>query len=189
MDKTGKNWYMNFIIFDLEATCWDQVALKNRPQEIIEIGAVSLNNFGEIQDSFSSLIKPKLYPDLSPFCQNLTQITSQETNKAANFPVVLEKFLDWIDIEEDYLLCSWGHFDKKMLVQDCKLHDISSEWTEYHINLKRQYLDFKNFKKPVGLKHALELDGYEFEGNQHRALTDAQNLAVLFIHHLDKWQY
>ena len=180
---------MNFIIYDLEATCWNQDAFKLRPQEIIEIGALSLNNFGEIQDTFSSLIKPTLYPDLSIFCQELTNITTQDTNKAPLFPVVLEQFLDWVNIEEDYILCSWGHFDKKMFIQDCKLHHIGSEWTDNHINLKRQYLDFKKLKRSVGLSHALEIDGYEFEGNQHRALPDAENLAVLFVHHLDKWQY
>lgn len=180
---------MNFIIYDLEATCWDQAAFKNRPQEIIEIGAVSLNNFGEVQDTFSSLIKPTLFPDLSIFCQELTHISTQEINKAPNFPVVLDRFLDWVNIDEDFILCSWGYFDKKMFVQDCALHNISSEWTNQHINLKRQYLDFKKLKRPIGLKHALEIDGYEFEGNQHRALPDAQNLAILFTHHIDKWQY
>ena len=103
---------MNFIIYDLEATCWNQDAFKLRPQEIIEIGALSVNNFGEIQDTFSSLIKPTLYPDLSIFCQELTNITTQDTNKAPLFPVVIERFLDWVNIEEDYMLCSWGHFDK-----------------------------------------------------------------------------
>ena len=103
--------------------------------------------------------------------------------------MVIERFLDWVNIEEDYMLCSWGHFDKKMFIQDCKLHHIASEWTDNHINLKRQYLDFKKLKRSVGLPHALEIDGYEFEGNQHRALPDAENLSVLFVHHLDKWQY
>jgi inhibitor of KinA sporulation pathway (predicted exonuclease) len=180
---------MNFIIFDLEATCWDQAAFKNRTQEIIEIGAVKLNHFGEIQDSYSSLIKPTLFPDLSVFCRELTNISTQDTNKAPYFPVILERFLDWIDLDEDYLLCSWGNFDKKMFLQECQLHQISSDWMNQHINLKRQYIDFKKLRKPVSLKHALEIEGYEFEGIQHRALPDAENLAVLFTHYIDKWQY
>jgi inhibitor of KinA sporulation pathway (predicted exonuclease) len=180
---------MNFIIFDLEATCWDQAAFKNRTQEIIEIGAVKLNHFGEIQDSYSSLIKPTLFPDLSVFCRELTNISTQDTNKAPYFPVILERFLDWIDLDEDYLLCSWGNFDKKMFLQECQLHQISSDWMNQHINLKRQYIDFKKLRKPVSLKHALEIEGYEFEGTQHRALPDAENLAVLFTHYIDKWQY
>ena len=36
---------MNFIIYDLEATCWNQDAFKLRPQEIIEIGALSVMAF------------------------------------------------------------------------------------------------------------------------------------------------
>ena len=94
---------MNFIIYDLEATCWDQAAFKNRPQEIIEIGAVSLNNFGEVQDTFSSLIKPTLFPAFSIFCPELTNISTQEINKAPYFPVDLDHFLDWVNIPEDFI--------------------------------------------------------------------------------------
>ena len=55
---------MNYIVFDLE---WNQNPDGRRhpdsrlPFEIIEIGAVKLNEKREIVDIFQCLIKPKVY--------------------------------------------------------------------------------------------------------------------------------
>ena len=55
---------MNYIVFDLE---WNQNPDGRRhpdsrlPFEIIEIGAVKLNEKREIVDTFQCLIKPKVY--------------------------------------------------------------------------------------------------------------------------------
>ena len=50
---------MNYIIFDLECTCW-----KERPSgmemETIEIGAVKLDDFGEWIESFGVFIRPTI---------------------------------------------------------------------------------------------------------------------------------
>jgi 3'-5' exoribonuclease 1 len=35
--------------------------------------------------------------------------------------------------EEDYVLCSWGSFDKKMFINDCKLHRLETDWAEHHV--------------------------------------------------------
>ncbi len=109
---------MNFIIYDLEATCW-----KGTPpsliQEIIEIGAVKINGYGEILGSFNKFVRPTVNPSLSAFCQELTGIDQVQVNRANKFDRVVDDFMEWIDIEyEDYLLCSWGGFDKRMLIQD-----------------------------------------------------------------------
>ena len=45
---------MNFIIFDLEATCWEGKP-PNMVQETIEIGAVRINPYGEVEDTFNRL--------------------------------------------------------------------------------------------------------------------------------------
>ena len=88
---------MNFIIYDLEATCWT-----GRPpglvQETIEIGAVHINGYGEELGSFNKFIRPIVNPNLSPFCRELTSITQEDVNRANTFPSVIEAFQDWIDI-------------------------------------------------------------------------------------------
>lgn len=180
---------MNFIIYDLEATCW-----KGRPpghiQEVIEIGAVKVNGFGEVIDKFNRFIKPKYNPTLSAFCRELTSITQEQINMASKFVAVIEDFQDWINIfEENYLLCSWGNFDKTALIKDCKLHEEDFEWLESHINLKRQYQEIKRLSKPRGLRRAVEKEGFEFTGIHHRGISDAENLAKIFRKYLDEWRF
>ena len=97
------------------------------------------------------------------------------------FPDVIDAFQDWADIYyEEYLLCSWGDFDKRMFIQDCQLHDLDFKWAETHINLKRQYHEIKKRRKLRGLKYCLEAEGFEFEGTAHRAIDDAKNLVKIF---------
>lgn len=181
---------MNFIIYDLEATCWEG-SPPSRVQETIEIGAVKLNGYGEVQGTYERFIRPILNPYLSAFCQELTTIEQPQINRSRGFVEVIEDFQDWVEIfDEDYLLCSWGSFDKKMLIQDCELHDIEPDWIyDHHINLKKQYKTFKRLNRPWGLKKAVEKEGFEFTGIHHRGISDAENLAKVFIKHLDMWVY
>ena len=180
---------MNFIIYDLEATCWKGKP-RSKVQETIEIGAVCLNEYGEVRDTFSRFIRPVLNPYLSAFCQELTTITQVDVNRAEKFPRVIDDFIDWAEIyDEEYLLCSWGDFDRKQLIRDCELHDLEAEWIEEHINVKQQYREILKLPKAKGLRRAVLAEGYEFTGIHHRAISDAENLAKLFISHLDEWQY
>jgi inhibitor of KinA sporulation pathway (predicted exonuclease) len=111
-------------------------------------------------------------------------------DRAALFPTVVELFQDWgLMLEEDYVLCSWGGTDKRLLLQDCQLHDIEDDWVHSHINIKHQYMELKRLRRPRGLKASVEAEGFDFTGPQHRALADAQNLAKIFVKYLDVWQF
>ena len=180
---------VHFIVFDLEATCWEG-SPPGKVSEIIEIGAFKVNPYGEVEDRFSRFVKPVLNPFLSSFCQELTSIRQEEVDRARPFPQVIEAFQDWADIwEEDYVLCSWGNYDRRMLVQDCQLHRLEHDWAEKHINLKFQYHQFKRLKKMRGMKHAIEAEGFDFDGTHHRGIDDAANLVKLFVKYIDEWQY
>lgn len=178
---------MNYIIFDLECTCWKEM----HPllvQEIIEIGAYHLNDFGEIEGKFSRFVKPILNPMLSPFCKELTTITQEQVNRAKTYPEVIEEFQDWIAVDdEEYILCSWGNYDRKMLVTDCILHRLDFEWTNKHANLKQKYQDLRKLRQPIGLMAALNKEGMEFSGTLHRGIDDAMNLARIFVKYIDSW--
>ena len=180
---------MNFIIYDLEATCWDGRPL-GEVQETIEIGAVHVNSYGEDLGSFNRFIRPKVNPILSPFCKDLTSITQEDVNRADTFLTVIEEFQDWIGVfDQEYLLCSWGSFDKTQLIKDCDLHEVEADWLEAHINIKRQYHDIKKLSRPCGLRRAVVKEGFEFTGIQHRGISDAENLAKVFIKYVDEWQF
>lgn len=179
---------MNYIIFDVEATCWQ--GNHHKQQEIIEIGAVKINGYGEAISLFNSFVRPILNPNLSTFCTELTSITQIDVNRAPRFPEVIEDFKDWIEVEEDnYLLCSWGSFDKKILISDCQLHNLEDEWVDSFINLKRQYHEIKGIRHARGMRRVLEKEGFEFTGDQHRGIDDAKNLAKIFLEYIDEWKF
>jgi inhibitor of KinA sporulation pathway (predicted exonuclease) len=178
---------MNYIIYDLEATCWENTP-PDYVQETIEIGAFRINHFGEIRGKFNRFVKPVVHPTLSPFCRDLTGITQEHVNRALTFIPVIEEFQNWARIdEEDYTLCSWGSFDKKMFINDCKLHRLDFEWAEPHVNLKEQYRIMKRMRNGIGLRKAIEGEGLEFTGQHHRGISDAENLVKLFLKYLGNW--
>jgi len=179
---------VNFIIYDLEATCW-----RGRPphgaNEIIEIGAYKLNEYGESLESFSQFVKPYVNPRLSYFCTELTSITQEQVDRSKHFPHIIQDFMDWINLEEDYILCSWGKFDIQMIINDCNLHKLELEWLSHFTDLKQQYHRIKNIDKYTGLKSTLKREGFEFEGVHHRAISDAMNLCKIFVKYIDEWEY
>ncbi|MEN0005516.1 MAG: 3'-5' exonuclease [Bacteroidota bacterium] len=180
---------MNFIVYDIEATCWEGTP-RSLIQETIEIGAVLVSPYGEIESTFDSFIRPVLNPRLSYYCQNLTGIEQAQVNRAPKYPAVIEAFQDWAEIyEEDYVLCSWGNFDRRQLIQDCKLHKMEYDWVEEHINIKQQYKEIKRKHRVRGLRATVESEGFEFTGEHHRGIDDAENLAKIFIKYLDEWRY
>lgn len=178
---------MNYIVYDLEATCWENTP-PGYVQETIEIGAFRINAYGEVRGKFNRFVRPAVHPTLSPFCRQLTSIEQQDVNRARPFPEVIEEFQDWARIgEEDYMLCSWGNFDRKMFVNDCRLHRIDADWVERHANLKEQYRLLKRQKKGIGLRKAVEGEGILFTGVHHRGISDAENLVKLFLKYLGTW--
>lgn len=157
--------------------------------EVIEIGAFKLNEYGEILDSFGSFIKPTVNPRLSSFCTKLTSITQSQVDGASRFPKVIDRFQEWIDLDEDYLLCAWGRMDVVLLRNDHMLHKLEHDWLEHNTDLKQQYHRIRGINKYTGLKSTLKREGFEFEGMHHRAIADADNLCKIFIKFVDEWVY
>lgn len=180
---------MNFIVYDLEATCW-----MGRPpggvNEIIEIGAVKVNRYGEVLGTFNKFVKPHVNPFLSHFCTKLTSIQQSDVDRAQKFDKVSEQFQEWIDIwDEDYILCAWGDADIRLLRGDCKLHKLDDDWLDNYLNIKQQYHSLVNAARKTGLKATIKREGFEFTGIQHRAIADAENTAKIFIKYIDMWRY
>jgi 3'-5' exoribonuclease 1 len=178
---------VNYIILDLEATCWQEKGLKNK-SEIIEIGAIKINQSQQLISQFSSFVKPSLHPVLSPFCTQLTSIQQKDMELAETFPTVLRQFKEWINVEEAYVLCSWGFYDKQQFKQDCLLHHLETNWLEQHISLKHQHATIKGLKKPMGMAGALYIEGLTLEGTHHRGIDDAKNIAKIFLKYFGKWK-
>ncbi len=177
MDDFQDKKYM--IIFDLEATCWAPDRHADHEMETIEIGAIKvrMGKF-EVLDEFDSYIKPVRHPELSDFCISLTTITQAEVDSSDFFPAVFDRFVSWTGRIDEIILASWGNYDRRQLIQDCRHHEIDYVFGDDHINLKGLYAERRQGKK-FGLIRALRLEGLKFEGTHHRAIDDARNILRL----------
>ncbi|MCC6370556.1 MAG: exonuclease domain-containing protein [Bacteroidia bacterium] len=178
---------MKYIIVDLEATCWEKKSPTD-VNEIIEIGAVCVDEHKNIQSEFCAFIKPTLNPKLSEFCKSLTTITQENVDAAETFDVTLQKFKNWVNTQDEYILCSWGFYDKQQFESDCRLHQLNTDWLKHHISLKHQYAVIKNIKRPIGMMGALKMENMVAEGTHHRGIDDARNICRLFLTYFDNWK-
>jgi len=100
---------MNYIIFDLE---WNQ-GIERSPDkpcfEIIEIGAVKLDEQFQLIDRYQSLIKPQIYTSMHRITAELVNLEMEDLRKARTFETVCEEFLTWCG--EDAVFCIWGSQD------------------------------------------------------------------------------
>ena len=172
------------IVVDLEATCWeDNKEKQNAEMEIIEIGGVLLDDNLDVIEKVSVFIKPIINPILTDYCKNLTSITQEDVNAAQEFPQALQcftraiqKHLSPSDTLDKHILASWGLFDKTQLIKDCERHEIEYPFGQ-HWNVKQGFTKKQGVKKRFGLKKALQRLSLEFEGNPHRGIDDAYNVA------------
>ena len=178
---------MNYIIFDLEATCDEN---KHFNKEIIEIGAVKItkplvSHYIE-ETTFSAFVKPVDNPILTEFCKNLTSIEQLDVDTAKFFPNVISDFIEWMGT--DYILCSWGFYDRFQLIKDLHNHRLQSDWVNQHISLKHQFADIYDMK-PCSMKKALNIMNVPLNGTHHRGIDDAKNISKIFLKLFTKWNF
>lgn len=170
-----------WLVIDLEATT-EEGGWPVAEMEIIEIGASLVNQDGREIDHFERFVRPVRRPLLTPFCRELTHIQQSFIDSALTLPAVWPQFERWIAQHRERLVAwsSWGDYDRQQLQQDWRHHQLTSELaTLPHINLKQRFAKARHLQKPCGLNTALQLAGMHFNGQQHRALSDARNTARL----------
>ena len=171
---------MKYVIIDLECTCWDYQDPNKQAHEIIEIGAVILDeNYNYIKE-FTRFVKPTDNPILDEYCIDLTSITQRDIDTAAPLCIAISWLKEWMGPPEDITFCSWGYFDKEQLLDECKLNGIDYPFNDDHINIKVRFSKIMERTKKIGLKKALRILGIQFEGVQHRGIDDARMIAKVF---------
>lgn len=175
-----------YIVFDLEATCWERKAQaesykQDNEMETIEVGAVKTDLNFNILSSFQAFIKPVLNPILSDFCKNLTNISSDDINKSLYFKDVYKNFYRWVGNTK--ILIGWGDYDKLQLSLDCQRAGIKDPFHKNLIYINGKEL-YKQYTGRYGRGLGLEIAKYNltFKGKPHRAINDATMTAVLFKH-------
>ncbi|MBR4768271.1 MAG: exonuclease domain-containing protein [Lachnospiraceae bacterium] len=175
---------MNYIVLDLE---WNQAAYKayeeeNLPFEIIEIGAVKMDENANITDSFQRLIRPQVYPFLLRRTKQITGWTDEDLDRrGVYFEVAARAFLEWCG--KDYLFLVWGGSDLTQLERNMDYYKIRIPW-KYpfkYLDVQKLYaLEHQEGKARRTLESVVELMELESDRPFHHAADDAMYTAEIF---------
>ncbi len=181
---------MDFLLIDIEATCWDDFR-QDQEQEIIELACIVLDRFGQKKGVFTSLVKPNYHPKLSTYCKKLTGITQAEINRASHFSEVLSRwtsFLDEINPSMDFHMISWGDFDYKILHREIEDAGEEPYFIQEYTDLRERYNHlYGELNREISLRSALNREDLEWTGDAHRALPDTENMEKLYLKYLGEW--
>ena len=171
---------MDYIVLDIEFN--GRKFASDLPMEVIEIGAVRLNEQLEVIDSFSEFIKPIYFAKLNNFIQKKTGIPQESIDTANRFPHVIGQFLTWLSSSTEVMFITWGGEDMKRIILDTRMHKLDDQYwmTTPYFDLLKGYTRLKGLTNDVSVEGALEQLAIEGSGQAHRALDDAIMTSHIF---------
>ena len=179
---------MNYIVVDLE---WNQ-AMSSKSSvfnklpihlrgEIIEIGAVKLNDDMSLGEEFTIDVKPVYFKRMHYKVKKLTGFDKERLAKGLSFPDAMESFRAWCG--DDVTFLTWGCDDRGIMEQNIIIHDLDWDWIAGWVNLQLIYnLQTGGDKNQKSLASAMEHFQIEQTRVAHDALGDAYNTALVCTH-------
>lgn len=179
---------MKYIVVDLE---WNQPQNKKSKIfennsiklncEIIQIGAIMLDENLNITVEFSSTIKPQYYTKLHREVSRVTRLTSDDLADGKSFPLEYDRFIRWCS--DDFLFLSWGFDDIPILEQNTRFYGINFHGDHHFINLQLLFNHkFSLGKEQKSLSYATEFLELSSEIPFHDARNDAYYTALIAKH-------
>lgn len=167
----------NYIVFDLE---WNQCpggkadSIEEFPFEIIEIGAVKLDEAFHQVDEFQRLVRPQVYKQMHYAISEVTHMKMRELQQnGERFPEAVAEFLEWCGPEAVY--CTWGSMDLMELQRNMDFYKIGNPLPRplFYYDVQKLYGLFYREGARLSLDGVVSELGLLEERPFHRALTDA----------------
>lgn len=168
---------MQYVVIDLE---WNGSYSKKAHgyfNEIIEIGAVKLDEDMQIVDTWRAAIRPVVSKKLSDIVTDLTNITPEELEDGTTFSSMVSQFRRFAGQEPTAVL-TWSTTDLVVLMENCRYFFGSDQ-----LPVMRYYMDLQAYTQrrleltggqQLGLSKAGELLSVPAEDiSLHRALDDS----------------
>lgn len=170
---------MDFVILDLEWNGAYSKKLKHFINEIIEFGAVRVDEKLNILDTFEVLIRPQVGKKISGKIKTLTSITNEDLEGGLQFMQAVSRFCKWA---KDAVIMTWGTSDILALIENCRYYCGTDR-----IPFVSRYVDLQAYcehlltetpdsqvKQQMGLSTAASLLGIDDgDFDHHRALGDS----------------
>lgn len=177
---------MNRIFLDLEMNGIPEERTKERKicsTEVIEIGAVMLDEENREIKSFRRFVRPIYSDEIFPVIEQLTGIQTQMVENEKTFDKVFPDFLSWCG--RDYLIYSWSPCDLWQLRHEIHLKNIHispgmkymfSHWRDF----QKEFGNYFNIHRGISLEKAVAVSGLRYAGQAHDGLVDARTTAMLY---------
>lgn len=168
---------MFYVIMDLEWNNSYNKVKKCFVNEILEIGAVLVDEHLDVIDTYSVIVKSQLIKKLSGRVKNLTHITNEDMRMGVSFHRTFAEFEKWIG-NRDCIFLSWGNSDIRVLVDNFDMF-----CGVKRVPFLTQYVDLQKYcqefivnagTQQIGLVNAATEMGIDVSNcNFHRALEDS----------------
>lgn len=151
--------------------------------EIIEFGAVRLNETLAETGSFQQFVRTRLSRKLNSKVVDLTHLTTDELKTGVRFGEALEELGRFMG--KDTLLLTWSTTDLRVLLENCSVFTKQDTlpFLERYVDLQWYAQDVLGLghRQQVGLGAAAEAAGLSCDGlDLHRALDDSRLSADIF---------
>ena len=174
-----------YVIVDLEM-CNVPKGIKrevyNWRNELIQIGAVLVDESLNIIDEFMTLVSPE-FGAIDNFIEKLTGISRKAVQGAPKIKEALEMFVNWLP--NDAVLVSWSENDENQIRKEIEAKNIFVEgldnFLDNWIDCQKTFGEKMNAQKNYKLSEALIIADIDYDEGEHDALVDAKNTAQLFI--------
>lgn len=170
---------MNYILLDLEWNDAYYPKIRGFVNEIVEFGAVKLDeDFNEI-DRFSRIVRSSFTNKLSRRFRELTGMTNEQMMEGIPFNQALKEYKNWAG--ENNITLTWSNSDLYTLYYNCMYFTsgVSNASIGKYVDLQRYFqhelsLLGEGQKNQISLSNAALLFNIEvFDENLHHALDDS----------------
>lgn len=150
--------------------------------EIIQIGAVLINENLEVQGEYNTFVHPE-FGSIDKYIRNLTGITDEDLIDAPSLDSALKNFIAWVP--DNTKVVSWSDSDKLQISHEIEAKELSiigidnilNNW----IDCQKTFSEKMHCDKCYNLTEALVLTDINYKDGAHNGLVDAYNTALLFI--------
>lgn len=166
---------MEFVILDLEWNGTYSRRQKGFINEIIEFGAVKVDQNLNIISTFSHLVRPQIGKKISGKIKTLTNLTNEQLSHGMDFLQVVSRFRKWMG---NAVLLTWGISDILTLIENFKYFCGCDKipFLKRYINLQAYCAGVlcQDDSKLMGLSNLAERLGIDQDDiEHHRALDDS----------------
>lgn len=170
---------MHYIVLDLE---WNQCPggkdKENRslPFEIVEIGAVKLDENRKYVDEFHSFVSPRVYRELHRITKDIIKLSIEDIDEGPEFAEAARSFMEWCVSTGEYIFCTWGTTDLFEWQRNCRYFKVKFDfpWPFIYYDVQKLYsYCYSDGKMREALEAAVDERGMEKDIPFHSAVYDA----------------